>query len=62
VKLKNNELKEAHAKGANVTNERKRQKRDEAKELRKSGILFKDIAKKLEISLRTVKCWKLSKC
>ena len=66
VKLKSDELKEAHVKGANTTNEIKRKKsnakRDEAVELRKSGMILNDIATKLEVSLRTVKSWKLPKC
>ena len=66
VKLNDAELKEAHVKGANTTNEIKRQKsnakRDEARELRESGMILKDIATKLEVSLRTVKSWKLPKC
>ena len=66
VKLNDAELKEAHVKGADTTNEIKRQKsnakRNEAVELRKSGMILKDIAKKLGVSIATVKRWKLPKC
>ena len=65
VKLSESELKEAHAKGADVTNNKKRQasqsKRDEAVRLRREGMLLKDIATYLGVSLRTVNSWKLKK-
>jgi len=66
VKLNAGELKEAHSKGGLLTVAKKRElfsaKRDEAIELRKSGIILKDIAIKLEVSIITVKRWKLPKC
>ena len=66
IKLKSEELKKAHAKGGLLTVAKKRErfnvKKDEAIELRKSGMLLKDIASKLEVSIITVKRWKLPKC
>ena len=66
VKLNSEELQQAHSKGGLLTVTKKRErfkaKRDEAVELRKSGMLLKDIASKLEVSIITVKRWKLPKC
>lgn len=65
VKLKSEELKEANKRGANITNEIKRQKnatkRNEALRLRADGKTLNDIATMLEVSLSTVKRWKLPK-
>ena len=65
VKLRSEELKQAHSKGGLLTVAKKRDrfnvKKEEAIELRKSGMILKDIASKLEVSLRTVKGWKLPK-
>ena len=65
VKLKSEELKQAHSKGGLLTVAKKRKqfqaKRDEAVELRKRGMILKDIVNKLEVSLITVKRWKLPK-
>jgi len=65
VKLSDEALQEAHKKGAAIANDKKRQasqsKRDEAMRLRSDGMLLKDIATHLGVSLRTVKSWKLPK-
>jgi len=65
VKLSKDDLKKAHAKGGHIAAEKKRekfqQKREEALQLRESGMSLKDIATQLEVSLITVKRWKLPK-
>ena len=65
VKLNDDELKKAHARGGLIAVAKKRErfnaKRDEAAELRKSGLILKDIAEKLQVSIATVKRWKLPK-
>jgi len=66
VKLNAGELKEAYTnrnlKIAEIKREKSTIKRDEAVELRKSGMILKDIATKLGVSITTVKRWKLPKC
>ena len=65
VKLSESELKEAHKKGADATNNKKRQesqsKRDEAMRLRSEGMSLKDISNYLNVSQRTLNRWKLKK-
>ena len=63
TRLSDEELKKAHSKGGLLRVEKKRaefaSKRDKAIILRKDGMLLKDIASKLGVSLVTVKRWKL---
>ena len=65
VKLSDEALLHAHKKGADITNDKKRHvsqlKRDEAMRLRNEGMLLKDIAIRIGVSLVTVKRWKLPK-
>jgi len=65
TRLSDRELKKAHSKGANITNTKRalqnQSKRDKAITFRKDGMLLKDIASKLCVSLVTVKRWKLPK-
>jgi DNA-binding NarL/FixJ family response regulator len=65
VKLNDNELKEAHARGGKrrvqQVREKFQTKRDKALTLRANGMKFKDIAIKLEVSTKTVQRWKLPK-
>jgi len=65
VRLSDMELVKAHSKGANITNTKRalqnQSKRDEAIKLRCDGMILKDIASKLGVSLITVKRWKLPK-
>ena len=65
VKLSEDELRDAHSKGALIPNSKKKeeaqQKRDKAMKLRKGGMSLKDISIHLKVSLRTVNNWKLAK-
>jgi len=65
VKLSADELQQSHARGGKKRVQQKRElfqaKRDEALKLRADGMLLKDIANKLEVSIVTVKRWKLPK-
>lgn len=58
VKLNTKALADAHRKGADKTNQIKRdkaaQKKERARSLKDQGFTLKDIAKELEVSLRTV--------
>jgi hypothetical protein len=66
VKLSEDALKKAHSQGGakrvQQVREKFQTKRDEALILRADGMILKDIAIKLEVSLITVKRWKLPKC
>jgi len=65
IKLSKYALKKAHSKGGHITVTKKREKfqlkREEALILRKDGMLLSDIAIHLNISIATVKRWKLPK-
>ena len=65
LKLTEEELQVAHSKGGTKRVQQKReefeQKRDKALKLRGDGMVLKDIATHLEVSLITVKRWKLPK-
>ncbi len=66
VKLNDEQLKQAHSQGGTKRAEQVRAKfktkREEALILRADGMILKDIATKLEVSLITVKRWKLPEC
>jgi len=65
VKLNKDELQKAHSKGGLIAVEKKREKfqtkRDEALKLRESGNTLKQISEALDVSIITVKRWKLPK-
>ena len=65
VKLSENELKEAHKRGNQISSQKMRDKsnpiREEAMRLRSEGMLLKDISNYLNVSLRTLNRWKLKK-
>jgi hypothetical protein len=65
VKLNKDELQKAHSKGGLIAVSKKREKfrtkRDEALKLRESGNTLKQISEALDVSIITVKRWKLPK-
>ena len=64
-KLSKEELQAAHKKGAQITNEMKREKsnanKEKAMQLRKEGMTLQQIADEVGVALITVKKWKLPK-